>query len=75
MVVIGALPIIRFLYFYMIGEGDGKVQSLLLGTMFLVMGYITFVAAIIGDSISVNRRLNEQILERVKRLESQKSSE
>ncbi|HCI46886.1 MAG TPA: glycosyl transferase, partial [Rhodospirillaceae bacterium] len=63
------IPVLRFLYFYFIGEGDGKIQSLVLGSTFLVMGYITFVAAIIGDTISINRRLIEQLLERVRKIE------
>ncbi|MAJ63311.1 MAG: glycosyl transferase [Alphaproteobacteria bacterium] len=69
MILIGLIPVLRFLYFYFIGEGDGKIQSLVLGSTFLVMGYITFVAAIIGDTISINRRLIEQLLERVRKIE------
>jgi glycosyltransferase involved in cell wall biosynthesis len=67
--LIGMLPVIRFLYFFLIGEGDGKVQSLLLGAMFLLAGYITMVLALLSDTIATNRQLLERILKRVRRLE------
>ena len=66
---IGIIPIIRFLYFYLISAESGHVQSLILGSVFLLMGFITFLFGLIADLISNNRQLNEQALERVKRLE------
>lgn len=67
--LIGMLPVIRFLYFFLIGEGDGKVQSLVLGGVFLLAGYITVVLALLSDTIATNRQLLERILKRVRRLE------
>ena len=69
MIAIGILPILRFLYFYAIGEGDGKVQSLILGSMFLLAGYITVVIAFLSDALATNRRLTESVLQRVRRIE------
>ena len=66
---IGAIPIIRFLYFYFTSGGNGHVQSLLLGSVFLLMGFITFLFGLIADLISNNRQLSEQALEKIKRLE------
>lgn len=66
---IGALAILRFLYFYLTGEGDGHVQSLILGTMFFSLGYITFVVALLSDVTASNRQLLEATLERVRRIE------
>ncbi len=67
--VIGILPIIRFLYFYSIGYGDGHVQSLLLGGIILLMGIITYVLGILADLLNFNRQLLEMNLEKTKRLE------
>ena len=67
--LIGLVPILRFLYFFAIGEGDGHVQSLILGSMFFILGYFTMVIAIISDLIASNRRLLELTLERVRRME------
>ncbi len=69
MILIGLFPLIRFLYFYMIGEGDGKVQSLIIGSVFITLGYVTFSMALLADSIAMNRRLIERTLDKVRRLE------
>ncbi len=66
---IGIIPIVRFLYYYWTSGGSGHVQSLVLGSVFLLMGFITFLFGLIADLISNNRQLNEQALERIKRLE------
>ncbi|MET1411843.1 glycosyltransferase family 2 protein [Roseibium sp. HPY-6] len=69
MIGIGLVPVLRFLFFYAIGDGDGRVQSLVLGSMFLLAGYITVVIAFLSDALATNRRLTEAVLERVRRLE------
>ncbi|NNJ91831.1 MAG: glycosyltransferase family 2 protein [Gammaproteobacteria bacterium] len=66
---IGILPIFRFLYFYLTSGGSGHVQSLVLGSVLLLMGFITFLFGLIADLISNNRQLNEQALEKIKRIE------
>ncbi len=67
--VSGMIPIIRFLYFYMSGDGAGHLQSLVLGGVLLMMGFITFMIGLVADLISFNRQLLEMTLERVKILE------
>ncbi len=66
---IGAVPVLRFLYFYVTGQGDGHVQSLVLGSVFLMAGYLTVVVAFLSDTIATNRRLTEAALIRLRRLE------
>jgi len=67
--LVGAIPILRFLYFYFSGEGDGHVQSLVLGGMFVIIGFMTFVIGLVADLISFNRQLTEITLEKIRRLE------
>jgi glycosyltransferase involved in cell wall biosynthesis len=67
--VIGAIPILRFLYFYLAGEGGGHVQSLILGGALLIIGFITFLIGLLADLINFNRQLLEMTLERVRRIE------
>jgi glycosyltransferase involved in cell wall biosynthesis len=69
MMLIGSLPILRFLIFYFAGDGGGHLQSLLLGSVFLILGFITLVLGLVADLISFNRQILELTLERVKRLE------
>lgn len=67
--IIGTLPIIRFLFFYLAGSGDGHLQSLLLGSVLIILGFITFMIGLVADLISFNRQLMEMTLERVRRME------
>jgi len=46
---IGSLPIIRFLYFYFSGDGSGHIQSLVLGGVLLVIGFVS--ATLLGPFI------------------------
>ena len=69
--IVGLIPIIRFLIFYMIGDGNGHLQSLILGGVLTVLGIITFLIAILADLINFNRQLVEQTLEKVRRMELQ----
>ncbi|WP_428651010.1 glycosyltransferase family 2 protein [Roseibium sp.] len=74
MIAIGLLPVLRFLFYYATGDGEGHIQSLVLGSMFLLAGYITVVIAFLSDSLSTNRRLTESVLERVRQLEMKSSA-
>jgi glycosyltransferase involved in cell wall biosynthesis len=69
LILIGTFPIARFLYDYVIGQGEGKIQSLVLGGAFLVIGLTTFLIGLLADLISFNRQLLEMTLEKVRRLE------
>ncbi|HET7705545.1 MAG TPA: glycosyltransferase family 2 protein [Thermoanaerobaculia bacterium] len=65
-VVLGA----RFLWFFAQGDRGGHVQSLILAAVFLITGFFTWLIALLADLISVNRRLSEDILIRLKRMEA-----
>ena len=67
--LIGLIPIARFLIYYFMGEGDGHVQSLILGSVISLLGAFTFLIALIADLINFNRQLIEQTLEKVRRVE------
>lgn len=69
LLLIGAVPVARFLYFYMSGDGGGHIQSLVLGGTFLIIGFITLLIGLVADLINFNRQLIEMTLERVRRLE------
>ena len=67
--IIGAIPVVRFLYFYFSGDGSGHIQSLVLGGVLLIIGFITFMIGLVADLISFNRQLTEITLEKVRKLE------
>ncbi len=69
LICFGLLPIARFLVLFMMGEGQGNIQSLVLGGVLIVLGVINFAVALLADAIAVNRRLQEQTLETIRRME------
>ena len=69
--VTGTFYLVRFLYFYSIGEsGIGRhVQSMVAGSTSLLIGFLLVVLGIISDLIAANRMLVEEMLYRLKRQE------
>jgi glycosyltransferase involved in cell wall biosynthesis len=57
---------IRYLYYYLNGSGSGHVQSLILSSILLGIGFQTMLTAFLADLLAVNRRLMEDIQYRVK---------
>jgi glycosyltransferase involved in cell wall biosynthesis len=64
---VGLLGVARFLYFYAIGQGGGHIQSLVLSGVLLTIAFQVWMLGVLADLISINRRLNEEILYRVRR--------
>lgn len=58
---LGLLLGLRFLYFYLTGDGDGHVQSVVLSGVLMIIGFQTGLIAFISDLISVNRVLLEEV--------------
>lgn len=73
--VIGLIPIIRFLYFYISVGGDGHLQSLILGGVLVMMGFMAYLAGLVADLISFNRQLSEMALEKIKLLSLSKEEQ
>ena len=59
----------RFLYYYVNGTGDGKIQSLILTAILLIVGFQTCMIGLVADLINFNRKILEETLYRVRRLE------
>jgi len=59
----------RFLYYYVSGKGAGMVQSLILTAILLIMGFQTCLIGLVADLIAFNRKILEETLYRVRRLE------
>ena len=64
----------RFVWYFAAGDRGGHIQSLILAAVFLITGFHTWLIALLADLIAVNRRLSEDVLVRVKRLESPATS-
>ena len=51
----------RFLFFYLNQDGQGHIQSLILCAIVLILSFICYMLAIVGDLFSINRKILEDI--------------
>ncbi len=70
--LIGTFLVGRFLYYYILGQGNGHIQSLIFAAVFLLSSVQLVIIAIIGDLLSINRKLLEDIQIRIKKFELKK---
>jgi glycosyltransferase involved in cell wall biosynthesis len=50
-----------FLRHYLLGDGDGHIQSLILSSVCLIIGFQTILVAFIADLLAANRKLIEDL--------------
>jgi glycosyltransferase involved in cell wall biosynthesis len=68
---VGAALVGRFVYFYLVQPTrSGHAQSLILGVGCIILAFLTAVVAALSDLLSANRRLLEEMLGRVRRLDA-----
>ncbi len=73
LILLGILIGSRFLYYFFNDQGGGQVQSLILASTLIGIGFQTVMAAFIADLLSVNRTLLEDIQYRSRESEINKS--
>ena len=66
---IGLIIGIRFLVYFFMGQSSGHIQSLILASTLLMLGFQTFISGLLADLIASNRKLLEDTQERVRRLD------
>jgi len=66
---IGTIATLRFLYYFMTGDGSGHVQSLTLGALSMMLGALLFTVGLLADMITANRKLLEKLLRRTIQVE------
>ncbi|WP_295076022.1 glycosyltransferase family 2 protein [Ruminococcus sp.] len=75
LLLFGAVLGIRFLVLMAMGEGGGHIQSLILTAILVMMGFQTMTIGLLGDTISANRKLLEDVQYRVRKMECGRSDE
>jgi glycosyltransferase involved in cell wall biosynthesis len=68
----GFLISLRFLYFYLIRDQAGHVQSLILSAVLMIVGFQVVIVGLVANLIGSNRRLLEDALYRIKKIELDK---
>jgi glycosyltransferase involved in cell wall biosynthesis len=70
--LLGVAVSMRFLYFYLFGsalEASGHFQSLILSAVLMIVGFQTVMIGLVADVLSSNRKLTEDLLYRVRKME------
>lgn len=65
----GAILGIRYLYFFLNGEGAGHVQSVILAAVLWIVGFQVLLIGLLADLIGFNRKILEEALYRLRRME------
>jgi len=60
--ILGTIGVLRFLYYFILGNGTGHVQSLVLSSVLIIIGFQIAIFGIIADLIGINRKLLEDAL-------------
>jgi glycosyltransferase involved in cell wall biosynthesis len=66
----GLILAFRFLYYYIIGQGGGHLQSVVLSAVLLIVGFQVILIGLLADLIGFNRKILEELLYRSKRMEN-----
>jgi glycosyltransferase involved in cell wall biosynthesis len=71
MILVGMSLGLRFLYyrFYEGAVATGMLQSLILAAILLIVGFLLLCVAVLADLLATNRRLLEEALYRIRKLE------
>jgi hypothetical protein len=69
----GLAMIVRFLYYFLAGQGNGHLQSVILAAVLLIVGFQVLLIGLVADLIGFNRKILEEILYRIRQLELLKS--
>lgn len=67
--LIGVILGIRFLVYFFGGAGSGHIQSLILASTLLMIGFQTMIIGLQADLIAANRKILEDVQLHVRRLE------
>ena len=72
---VGLILGIRFLIFFFQGDSAGHIQSLILASTLLMMGFMTWVVGILSDTIAGERKILEDVQYHARRADYQTSRE
>lgn len=65
----GAAIMLRFLWFYIQGNGNGHIQSLILAAVLVILSFSSLMLGLLGSSIGWSRKITEEALYYAKKRE------
>ena len=67
--LVGVGFFVRYFVFFCSGEGGGHLQSLILASTLLIVGFQTIVVGLLGDVISTNRKILQDVQYHVRKMD------
>ena len=67
--LVGVGFFVRYFVFFCPGEGGGHLQSLILASTLLIVGFQTIVVGLLGDVISANRKILQDVQYHVRKMD------
>ena len=67
--LVGFAIALRFVYYFYFYKDTGKIQSVILSAVLMIVGFQVVLIGLLADVISGNRKLLEDVLYRVRRME------
>ncbi len=67
--LVGVGFFVRYFVFFCSGEGGGHLQSLILASTMLIVGFQTIVVGLLGDVISANRKILQDVQYHVRKMD------
>ena len=67
--LVGFAVSVRFLYYYFFDYEPGKIQSLILSAVLMIVGFQIVLIGLVADTMSGIRKLTEDVLYRIRRME------
>ena len=67
--LVGVGFFVRYFVFFCSGEGGGHLQSLILASTLLIVGFQTIVVGLLGDVISANRKILQDVQYNVRKMD------
>lgn len=68
--IAGLFLLLRFGYFFAMGDGSGHIQSLIVASILMVLAFLIILLGLLADLIARNRLIGEDLNYRMKRFES-----
>ncbi len=68
--IAGMIIMIRFMIFFITGQGMGHIQSLILASTLMMLSFTTFMMGFQADLMAANRKIMEDVQYRLRRFEA-----
>jgi glycosyltransferase involved in cell wall biosynthesis len=69
----GFILALRYLYFFLTGQGGGHVQSVILAAVLLIVGFQVLLIGLLADLIGSNRKILEELIYRMRKIDLEKA--